>query len=136
MAKPPAHVENGNIGTDPSQVYGWDTDGNAPVRIKGNADGEISTISVALNILAANIRDKVISSDDIYIVLGQIRDAINQAPDYNEAVNARNVNVSNSPNVSTVSSLTNQVNIGNYSADMMVEDSSNSSWQMLRTLYN
>jgi hypothetical protein len=34
MAKVPCHIENGNIGTDPSQMYAWD--GTKPVRV--NAD--------------------------------------------------------------------------------------------------
>ena len=42
--KPPAYIEQSDIATKPSQMYVWD--GTKPVRIPGDADGNISTISI------------------------------------------------------------------------------------------
>ena len=40
--KPPAYIEQSDIATKPSQMYAWD--GTKPVRIPGDASGNLYTI--------------------------------------------------------------------------------------------
>jgi hypothetical protein len=81
------------------------------------------------------------TNEKLYLLLQQIRDSIAMRPDYVEATNSQNVSgavtatVTFAANqdirtVSTVSTLTNQTNIGGMTADMVTENNSYTDWAL------
>lgn len=79
------------------------------------------------------LTDISLSDDKVHLLLQQIRDSIRMPINYNEATNTTNiawaVTVSwNITTVSAVTSLTNQVNIWGYAADLMAENNSRQDW--------
>lgn len=86
--------------------------------------------------------EKIDASSDtlLFKLLQEIRDVISMAPEYDEATNAKRVTGSvsaaiSSGTVTTVSTVTNQTNIGGLSADQITENSSYAAWLCNRQLY-
>ena len=78
------------------------------------------------------------TNTQIFKQLQEIRDAIAMAPEYDEATNAKRITGAitvSSGTVTTVGTLTNQTNIGGFSADMMTENASYAAWLCNRQLY-
>lgn len=84
--------------------------------------------------------EKIDASTDtlLFKLLQEIRDAIAMAPEYDEATNAKRITGAitvSSGTVTTTGTLTNQTNIGGFSADMMTENASYAAWLCNRQLY-
>lgn len=106
---------------------------NDGVQVKGatedKQDSQI-TLETALNALVTALNSTVTTNDKIHLLLQQIRDGIQMPVDYVEASNAKNIlpvggTVST---VTTVGTVTNQTNIGGFSADQMTENNSYQDW--------
>lgn len=85
-------------------------------------------LETALNTLITTLNNTVTTNDKTHLLLQQIRDAIAMPVDYNEASNSKNINGAVTISSGTITTLSNQTNIGGFSADMMTENTSFQDW--------
>jgi len=77
-----------------------------------------------------------ITQDDYYLVLNTIKDAVTNPVWYSAAANALQITGGVSVSSGTLTTLTNQTNIGGISADLMVENNTEQTWALSnRNLY-
>lgn len=124
-------------------------DGRVPVDIDMATEGiatsskqdEQIALATTLNALNVTLQKTVLSWDKVHKLLQETRDGISMPVDYDEATNAKRIlsaggSLSTVSTVTTVGTITNQSNIGGFSADMMTENTSFQDWGIsTRSLY-
>jgi len=88
---------------------------------------------IELKDLLQILTDISLSDDKVHLLLQQIRDSIRMPINYNEATNTTNITGAVTVTwsislVSNVQSVANQVNLGGFSADLMVENNTRQDW--------
>jgi len=135
--------------------YVWDLNALQWVRMSGNPDGSQTlptgaatsakqdsqiVLETALKTLITTLNSTVTTNDKTHLLLQQIRDSIAMRPDYVEATNTQAISgtvaVAGITGTATITTLTNQTNIGGFSADMITENASFQDWAIsIRSLY-